>query len=458
MTRSHASPCRSAAPIAALATALTLALSGCSGGDEPEVDPAARVFIVAIDGGTWEVFDPLIEAGRMPNLAKLIEEGSRGVLRSMDPTASSIIWTTVATGKVPDKHGIRGFVAASESGALVPVSSNMRRTKALWNIASEARMTVGFLGWWVTWPAEPVRGFMASDLTWPLRKSERGFATGVHRELNVAHRTYPEELLGELEPFIRTRFNTTPEDLSLLRIAEVPEVGSYAVRDMLLKDISLGEMTGYLLERYHPSLFAVYFDGFDAYCHIFWDIYREYAELARQGEGALAGMPFELRAIAEALEHHLSRLDGYLGTVMEHAGPGDVVLVISDHGYGDNPGSQPIQRTYEEWIRTPHWHTLNGILAAWGGPIRPGFRVTEAGVLDVAPTVLALLGLPLARDMDGRVLAEMIESRFLHQNPIREIATYETEQWSEQSAIESPYDEEVLNRLRALGYLDDGED
>ena len=74
-------------------------------------------------------------------------------------------------------------------------------------------------------------------------------------------------------------------------------------------------------------------------------------------------------------------------------------------------------------------------------------------MLDVAPTILALLGLPVAEDMDGRVLTELITPEFLSAHPLHTIETYETGDRSEPQAIESPYDEEVLERLRSLGYI-----
>jgi predicted AlkP superfamily phosphohydrolase/phosphomutase len=223
---------------------------------------------------------------------------------------------------------------------------------------------------------------------------------------------------------------------------------------MLLKDISLGDMTGYLLQRFDPSLFSVYFDGFDAFCHIFWTVYKRYMSARAVGEEALADLPARERAIGEALDLHLSRIDTYLGRLMAHARAEDVVLVISDHGYGDNPGGGPVLRGYGDRVPRPHWHTLEGIVAAAGGPIREGGELKGATVLDIAPTVLALLGLPVAEDMDGQVLWSLMRDRFLFDHPIRWISSYEGEEQGDREPRPSAYDEGVLERLRALGYID----
>ena len=415
---------------------------------------AARVFVVGIDGASWDILSPAMRAGYMPNLSRLVTNGMRGVLKSMEPTSSAIIWTTIATGKKPDKHGIKGFVVPGKDGNPVPVTSNLRKAKALWKIVSEAGIKVGFLGWWVTWPAESVQGFMASDYTWPLKKSPEGFATGIDSSLDLPNRTYPPELIRELEPFIKIEADMDTAELRRLGISAIPPIEGYAVRDMLLKDISLGDMISHLLERYDPALFAVYFDGFDAFCHIFWPVYKRYAAARTAGEEALVNMPVHERVLAEALELHLKRIDTYLGSVMAHAGPEDVVLVISDHGYGDNPDQKPVLRGYGELIHPPHWHTMAGIIAAAGGPVREEQWIDGATVLDVAPTILALLGLPVAEDMDGEVLHNLMSDRFLSEHPISSVPSYESEDPVDENPRESAYDDEVLERLRSLGYID----
>jgi predicted AlkP superfamily phosphohydrolase/phosphomutase len=410
--------------------------------------------VVGIDGATWTVLDPAMQSGHMPNLSRLVASGTRGVLRSMEPTSSAILWTTLATGKKPEKHGIRGFMVPSKVGNPVPVTSNLRRVKALWNIASEAGIEVGFLGWWVTWPAEVVHGFMASDYTWPVRKSSEGFATGVDLERDLPSQTYPQGLMRDLEPYIRVEARMDVDELRRLGISALPSSEGYAVRDMLLKDISLGDMTGYLLRRFEPSLFAVYFDGFDAFCHIFWAVYQRYMSARALGEEDLARLPAHERAIAEALDLHFGRIDTYLGRIMSHARPEDAVLVISDHGYGDNPGGGRVLRGYGDWITPPHWHTLDGIIAAAGGPIREREEFRGAAVLDIAPTVLALLGLPVAEDMDGQVLWGLMRDRFLSEHPIRWVSSYEGKERGDGEPRPSAYDEGVLERLRSLGYID----
>ena len=70
-----------------------------------------KVILIGIDSATWHLMLPLVQAGKMPNIGYLIETGVSGPLRTFKPTLSPLIWTTIITGKSPQKHGIRSFVA-----------------------------------------------------------------------------------------------------------------------------------------------------------------------------------------------------------------------------------------------------------------------------------------------------------------------------------------------------------
>ncbi len=123
-----------------------------------------RLLVVGLDGADWRIAGPLIAAGRMPNLARLRREGSWCDLRSITPTLSPLLWTSIATGKPPDQHGIVDFLVRDRrTGQKVPIASTFRKTKALWNIYSDAGRTADFIVWWATWPAETINGHMVSD-------------------------------------------------------------------------------------------------------------------------------------------------------------------------------------------------------------------------------------------------------------------------------------------------------
>jgi predicted AlkP superfamily phosphohydrolase/phosphomutase len=97
-----------------------------------------KVLIVGLDGADWTIVDPLMAAGRMPNLLRLVNGGVPREPPLDHPMLSPVIWTSIATGVEPARHGVIDFLAPSAAGANEPVTSAARRTPALWEILSEA--------------------------------------------------------------------------------------------------------------------------------------------------------------------------------------------------------------------------------------------------------------------------------------------------------------------------------
>ena len=126
---------------------------------------ADRLLIVGWDAADWQVIDPLIKQGRMPVLAGLITRGIRSDLSTLEPKLSPLLWTTIATGRTPDRHGIANFVEPKPDGSGLRVAtSTSRKVKALWNIASQSGLRSQVTGWYASHPAEPILGSVTSNL------------------------------------------------------------------------------------------------------------------------------------------------------------------------------------------------------------------------------------------------------------------------------------------------------
>src|SRR6187549_342149 len=134
---------------------------------------SARVVVVGLDGADWQLLDRYRAAGAMPELDRLVREGRSGVLRSLVPPLSPLVWTTIATGVSPLQHRILDFTRFDPvSGAREPITSDERRAKAIWEMAGESGREVAVFGLWATHPAEPVRGLMISDRLFSFQRAE----------------------------------------------------------------------------------------------------------------------------------------------------------------------------------------------------------------------------------------------------------------------------------------------
>jgi len=148
--------------------------------------------------------------------------------------------------------------------------------------------------------------------------------------------------------------------------------------------------------------------------------------------------------------------DAWIGELTRKAGPGTTILILSDHGF--KSGARRPEGLLPFTMDQPvEWHREDGGIFLLSGPGAARARLSEPVTLfDIAPTILALLGLPVASDMPGRVLEGALEPGFLSRFPPEKVATYEGV-GSPRRAEEAPASDEVsaemMAQLRALGYV-----
>jgi hypothetical protein len=125
---------------------------------------AKRVLLVGWDAADWQMIRPLLRAGKLPALARLMERGVSGNLATIQPMLSPMLWNSIATGKRADKHGICGFLEPNpDRSGVRPVSSTSRKCKAVWNILTQSGLTSNVVSWYASHPAEPIRGSIVTD-------------------------------------------------------------------------------------------------------------------------------------------------------------------------------------------------------------------------------------------------------------------------------------------------------
>jgi len=424
MTAFHARLC-------AIFLVAVLASAGCGRRPErPESD--RKILFVGIDALEWQVARPMMEEGKLPNLASLVEGGTAADVLSLIPlTRSPIIWTTIATGKEPNQHGIGGFVEETE-GKQVPVTRNVRQVKAIWNILGAAGVQVGVVGWWVTWPAEAVAGFLVSDYI-QYNTSDNERLTG---------QTYPETLYQEIEPMVVRPEDVPDEALAPFVLGDVAEMargpyrrGIQELRWIVAADLTFTRVGLHLYRTRKPQFFTVYLRGLDSTCHKFWHEFKAPETVEA---------PFRT-----TVPHYYEFADSLLGLFLRAAGEGTIVVVCSDHGF---------RGARVQWDGRPalgiKMHREYGAAVLAGPGIRRGQWVENMTVLDVTPTLLHLFDLPVANDMRGVVVKEFFTRAFLEAHPVRTIDTYETSRPAARpTPIESPVDDQLVERLKALGYL-----
>ena len=416
-----------------------------------------RVMLLGFDGMDPEFLESLLSQGKLPNFQRLLREGAYAPCLTFKPTKSVVLWTSVATGKRMEKHGIVDWQLLSDDGRKILASGNSRRTEALWNIASNAGKQSQILNWWATWPAEEVRGEIVSNY----------FPRSLHEDL--AEATYPSDLAAELEE-AGLPDRAASEDA--LHDAGIPvysrELAESAFRPStqfrarfqtapgVFNDDWITERSLFhLLEsRGQANLLAALFRTADVYSHFMWRFIdrrvarHRWETLREDGSPLTEEMSRAMdEAYARVLEPVYVHEDRRLGRLMEKAGPDTVVLVVSDHGFQFRDYGFNHYDDGRGGVKAPP-----GVMFLWGPPVRPGARLQAPTLFDVAPTVLYLMGIPPGRDMDGRVLTEALVPTLLASRPVEFVATHDTGR-RQLGVRESPVDEKVLEELRSLGYI-----
>ena len=413
-----------------------------------------QVILVGWDGADWELLDPLLRAGLLPNLAALVAKGRTWNLDTYQPMASPLIWTTLATGRSPVDHGVADFQELDpKTRARLPISGWSRKVPAVWNVASDKGLKVGVVGWWATWPAEKVNGFFVSDRASPVL-----FPADV---LNASPAlTWPEGL-AEGVRLVAQRDGTPGFDdvARALKITRAEFDAAVAARKDLSDPITgyqkiLGSTRVYartaleLYDREKPDFLMVYFEGTDEIGHL----------LARYCAPKLPNVSEdEFRKYEGGVAAYYREADGILGEFMKRAeSAGANLVLVSDHGFkwgADRPSSSSSLQFDTAFL----WHESPGMLAAEGPAFPAAVARGKAGVFDVAPTLCRLLGLPADPAFEGRPVAGLAASRLPAAPPaVSWTKTFKVERLAVRSSsntADQKAGEEFTKKLISLGYL-----
>jgi predicted AlkP superfamily phosphohydrolase/phosphomutase len=422
---------------------------------------APRVYVIGLDGATWDIIDPLIAQGKLPVFKALKEEGAWARLRTFDPTLSAVVWTSIATGKTMIKHGIVDWAFVNKHGLQVPYSGSAKRVPSIWEMMDEHGLRSVVLNWFVTYPPDEVSGIMVSD-SFPAAVLR---AVSGKRDLEVlAGTVQPPAEFGKLYALIsRMNAEGALKYPKLVREMEIPDyLAEFKSRypqevkripilsvwpSFLAYDKIQDTLVDHYLEEDNYDLFLAYYRLPDVFFHfatLFLD--KEYHDYIDAFVGApvepspdiLGEFNLKMAGVAWPI---LREKEAVLSRIIERARLEKAyVLVVSDHGFVMS------SKGYTHYGLPAGTPPPDGVFALLGPEVKPGARI-EASVYDVAPTILYLKRLPVGADMDGKPLLEALTSS-------RPVHTALYTRMRHRKAKEIPeLDKEKLEELRSLGYI-----
>lgn len=442
------------------------------------VPPRHPTILIAVDGLEWDVMLPLIHEGKLPVITQLMKKGVFGRLRTFRPTSSPVIWTSIATGKTRQEHGIKGFAYRDRrSGARRLYTSGHRKTKAFWNILSDYDLIVHCVGWWTTFPVEEISGIMVAQTNTPDQinvKERRAIRKG--SVLNgVDGQVWPpsleEEVMSivegvevELPSLNQEIFGSFEHPLSELD-RMLWENTQWSFR----ADAINSRIARRILSSGEPyDVLAVYLGGADVSGHRFW-------RYMRPSEFSTPPTEEQVENFEEIIQDYYGWIDMTIGQLLETQAEDVTIFVISDHGMHAINRDQSFDPdvldpdALADSVSAHHRDAPSGVFIASGfgivtsspqdsGALPDSTQAlrTVGSVFDVAPTLLTQKGIPVGADMKGKVLHAVLDADFLRAYPEAEIQTHDTPEWVEGREIRSrdaSAEEERLEQLRSLGYV-----
>jgi hypothetical protein len=406
-----------------------------SGGPSPSalpavavVEPSPHVRLVLLDGASLDYIWPRAAEGRLPNFGRLLDGGASMDLATIRPTQPDPVWAAAATGMYPAKNGVRSAMSYFALGDDTPIdllpdycfshtlvqlgvvrderkTSAAWRVRPLWSVLNDYGISTGVVRWPLTFPTQAVNGFIVSD-----RFHE---VLGSIAEAD-GRAVYP----GALQDRAHDAFagaDAVP--------AALP--GGVTVPKGLDADVTSARWDQYYARAFRSALrqepvqfSAIRYQGLDTIGHLF----LRYAQ--PQAFGADISDEAQEK-YGSVLDRYYGYIDAEIGAAIDALAPGDLLLVVS--GFGMQPVG-PIARAANRLLREPdasgaHDRAPDGFLLAYGTDVERGKR-QRGSIVDLAPTVLYFMGVPIGRDMDGYTRADLFTRRFTAERPITFIPTH----------------------------------
>jgi predicted AlkP superfamily phosphohydrolase/phosphomutase len=290
-----------------------------------------KVLVVGLDGATFDLIKPWVEAGYLPTLRRLMAEGAHGSLRSTVPPMTGPAWTSFATGVNPGKHRLYDWIARDAgSYTFSPVTALDCAAPTIYTLLSQAGRRVCALNVPMTYPPTPVNGLLVSGLPAPSTKGTVTYPAGLLNEIVSAVGDYV------LYPDPGQAYSDSGVASFLERL--------YYTTDVRLRTLD------YLRSREPWDFAMVVFNGTDTISHALW----KYMDRSHPLHD-----PHQALRFGNAIRDYYAYLDGKLGEIVDTLPDDTTLLVMSDHGFGP----------FHKFIHVNNWLLQEGFMA-----VQPGLR------------------------------------------------------------------------------------
>ncbi len=434
-----------------IAMTLSFFLLSCTDkqADLPQRELDKPLVFIGLDGAEWSVIDPMLERGELPNIKKLMDTGIHTGLINPGALVSPPTWTTFVTGEYPRFHGILDHTFPFDnSKSKKPVDSTLRMSPAIWNIASGAGLRSAALGYFVSWPAEDIVGTIVTD-----RAMQK-----------FPHSVFPESLVDEVYSIVSEVTDDDAQEEFLRRYyswgyrpeqADDPnhshhKAAKLIIRrgDRLMVNDEITLRTAMALQTDAYDLVVTYFRSTDLASHSFW---REYDD-----SGFATPADPELKEqLGDVIPETYRYVDEAIGKLMDKFGDQANYIIVSDHGF-HSASKELVLKNRRRSVLTVN-HRSVGILIASGPDIRSQSSLPNkyyATVLDIMPTLVRLLGLPVATGQSGSPLKWLFTGNFKRDNPLQTIPTYPVDDFARAYNSAASVDQKKeMSSLSGLGYI-----
>ncbi len=269
-----------------------------------------KVVIIGWDGATWDLINPWIAEGKLPNIAKFKAESTYGNLRSTDPPFTFPAWTSFLTGKNPGRHGVFDFTERIPGTKKIQfVNAKRVRAKTCWRILSDSGKRVCCMGVPVSYPPEPVNGILICGFDAPGAASEADQTS-----------VFPPEALNEINAAVG-KYITSANIMQLMNEDRHEE----ALDEILKVMDQKGRTAQYLLQREAWDVFMILWGESDLIGHHFWRFCDPKSPLYTHSKS---------EKVRNAIYLVYKKLDEWLPRLLAECHESTIRIICSDHGFG----------------------------------------------------------------------------------------------------------------------------